>query len=45
MFFWEMTIWSFFLIKLCSTEMLELLNEVCEGVAGVKNQTKESYRP
>ena len=40
--FGEIVIWNFFLIKLQLTERLESLNEVCEGVAGAKNHTKES---
>ena len=44
-FFGEMMIRSFFLIKIHKTEMRESLNEVCEGVAGVKTYTKESCRP
>ena len=43
-FFGEMTVWSFFFIKLHVTERLASLNEVCEGVAGVKNPTRESCR-
>ena len=43
--FWRNDDLKFFPLKLCSTEMLESVNEVCEGVAGVKNQTKESCRP
>ena len=39
------TIQRFSLIKLHATESQESLNEVCEGVTGVKNHTKESYRP
>ena len=35
----------FSLIKLHATESQKSLNEVCEGVAGVKNHTKESCRP
>ena len=44
-FFGEMTIWSFCLIKLHVIEMCKSPNEVCEGVAGVKNYTKESCLP
>ena len=32
---------SFFLIKLHVTERLESQNEVCEGVAGMKNHAKK----
>ena len=44
-FFGEIAIWSFFLIKLLVTESLESLNEVSEGVAGVKNHTKKCCCP
>ena len=36
-FFGEMMVWSFSFIKLRVSEMRSSLNEVCEGVAGMKN--------
>ena len=40
-----MAIQSFSLMKLHSTESRQSLNEVCEGVPGVKNHAKESCKP
>ena len=44
-FFGEITIWSFFLIKLHVTERQKSLNEVCEGVTELKNHTKKFCWP
>ena len=41
---WGQTL-RFSLAKLHMTERLESLNEVCEGVAGVKNHTKKCCWP
>ena len=43
--FGEITILIFLLIKLHVTEVLESLNEVCEGIAGEKNHTKKCCSP